>query len=139
MKALTIRQPWASLIVLGAKSIETRSKPTSYRGELAIHAARTFGPRERHAAGCAVPLPFLQAAGLDPDDLPRSAVLGTVILWDCKPVEELYDFLHGRAGARERMVGDYGPGRWAWMLRDARPLPQPVPAVGALAFWEWKP
>lgn len=38
MKALTIRQPWASLIAVGAKSIETRSWPTKYRGELLIHA-----------------------------------------------------------------------------------------------------
>lgn len=40
MKALTIRQPWASLIALGVKTIETRSWSTSYRGPLAIHAAK---------------------------------------------------------------------------------------------------
>ena len=38
MKAITIRQPWASLITLGVKTIETRSSPTKYRGPLAIHA-----------------------------------------------------------------------------------------------------
>ena len=38
MKALTIRQPWASLIALGVKTIETRSWPTRYRGPIAIHA-----------------------------------------------------------------------------------------------------
>ncbi|MEK3688583.1 ASCH domain-containing protein [Paenibacillus sp. FSL R10-2736] len=38
MKCLTIRQPWATLIALGEKQIETRSWPTSYRGDLAIHA-----------------------------------------------------------------------------------------------------
>lgn len=39
MKALTVRQPWATLIAIGAKTIETRSWSTMYRGELAIHAA----------------------------------------------------------------------------------------------------
>lgn len=40
MKALTIRQPWASLIGLGVKTIETRSWTTRYRGPLAIHAGK---------------------------------------------------------------------------------------------------
>ena len=38
MKTLTIRQPWASLIAAGVKTIETRSWSTRYRGPLAIHA-----------------------------------------------------------------------------------------------------
>lgn len=42
MKALTLHQPWASLIALGVKTIETRSWSTSYRGPLAIHAAATM-------------------------------------------------------------------------------------------------
>ena len=37
MKALTVRQPWASLIAVGAKRVETRSWPTAYRGPRAIH------------------------------------------------------------------------------------------------------
>ncbi len=39
MKALTVMQPWATLVALGAKRIETRSWSTSYRGPLAIHAS----------------------------------------------------------------------------------------------------
>lgn len=40
MKVLTLHQPWASLVALRVKTIETRSWSTSYRGPLAIHAAR---------------------------------------------------------------------------------------------------
>ena len=40
MRALTIRQPWASLIAAGMKTIETRSWSTKYRGPLAIHAGK---------------------------------------------------------------------------------------------------
>lgn len=42
MKALTIRQPWASLIAHGVKTIETRSWSTEYRGPLAIHAGHRW-------------------------------------------------------------------------------------------------
>jgi len=42
MKALAVRQPWASLIVSGAKNIENRSWPTNHRGPLAIYASMTF-------------------------------------------------------------------------------------------------
>ena len=42
MKALTLTQPWATLIAVGAKRIETRSWGTSYRGRIAIHAAKGF-------------------------------------------------------------------------------------------------
>jgi activating signal cointegrator 1 len=42
MKAITLTQPWATLVAIGAKRIETRSWPTNYRGPLAIHAAKGF-------------------------------------------------------------------------------------------------
>src|SRR6202030_2406661 len=42
MKALTLTQPWATLVAIGAKRIETRSWPTLYRGPLAIYAAKRF-------------------------------------------------------------------------------------------------
>lgn len=41
MKAISLWQPWASLIAHGVKTIETRSWSTPYRGPLAIHAAKT--------------------------------------------------------------------------------------------------
>jgi hypothetical protein len=44
MKAITLTQPWATLVAIGAKKIETRSWATAYRGPLAIHAAKGLGP-----------------------------------------------------------------------------------------------
>lgn len=44
MRAITLTQPWATLVAIGAKRIETRSWATSYRGRLAIHAAKGLGP-----------------------------------------------------------------------------------------------
>jgi len=40
MKILSIRQPWAALIVSGAKDVENRTWPTRYRGPLLVHAAK---------------------------------------------------------------------------------------------------
>ena len=42
MKALTIKEPWASLIINGYKTYEFRSWNTSYRGKILIHAGRGF-------------------------------------------------------------------------------------------------
>ncbi|TWH47470.1 ASCH domain-containing protein [Sporomusa sp. KB1] len=42
MKAITILQPWASLLACGAKQIETRSWPAKYRGPIAIHTGKTW-------------------------------------------------------------------------------------------------
>jgi hypothetical protein len=48
MKALTIRQPWASLVATGVKTIETRSWSTKYRGPLAIHAGKVGAAFQMH-------------------------------------------------------------------------------------------
>jgi hypothetical protein len=83
LKALTLTQPWAQLVALGAKGIETRSWKTDYRGDLAIHAAKGF-PRE--AVLHCFEEPFrsvLQAAGIrEPADLPLGAVIATAGLRD---------------------------------------------------------
>jgi hypothetical protein len=42
MKAISIKQPWASLIVEGIKPVENRTRPWKHKGPLAIHASKTF-------------------------------------------------------------------------------------------------
>lgn len=121
MRALSIRQPWATLILMGLKKIETRTTRTWRRGRVALHAAATMGPSEREAA---------IREGLDPDDLPRGVIVGTVEIVDAVPVEEL------RVSEAERRRGDHRPGRWGWVLADVRALPTPITAKGALSFWQ---
>jgi len=58
MKALTLTQPWATLIACGAKRIETRSWATDFRGRIAIHAAKglsPFGGKRGFQEQCAMP------------------------------------------------------------------------------------
>lgn len=143
MKALTLTQPWASLVAIGAKRIETRSWRTPYRGSLAIHAAKVF-PREAKQI-CEERL-FAQELG--PNPLPLGVVIATCRLISCIPTRELQtnrvievDYLAGCGdfymSDSERLFGNYAPGRWAWLLADVEPLARPIPAKGALGLWEW--
>src|SRR4051794_27044458 len=94
MKALTLTQPWASLVAIGAKKIETRSWPTRYRGLLAIHAAAR-GMRAARQTATAPPFsnallkaaynPWPHPYGADLVELPLGAVVAIVRLVHCLP------------------------------------------------------
>jgi activating signal cointegrator 1 len=133
LKALAVAQPWATLIMLGVKRLETRGWRTEHRGPLAIHASRTFPPPARALCEQEPFKTLLRQGGyLGWARLPRGALLGTVELVGCTPVEEL-DL--ESLSAAERALGDYRFGRWAWQLRDPRPLAVPLPALGRLGVY----
>src|SRR3712207_3561005 len=50
LKAITLHQPWATLMSVGAKMWETRSWATDYRGKIAIHASKTFSKGHKQLA-----------------------------------------------------------------------------------------
>lgn len=133
VKALSLLQPWATLIAIGAKTIETRSWATKYRGPLAIHASKGL-PKKG--------LPWhesfdkaLAETGINGlMECPRGAVIATCKLVDCVKTEVIAGALQG---TNELMFGDYEPGRYAWILEDIKPLPEPIPAKGMLGLWEW--
>lgn len=129
MKALTIWQPWASLI--GVKLIETRSWRTNYRGPLLICSAvkndattaRALARREiqvglAHNLGDTL---FPGPHGL----LDFGHALAVVDLVDCLPVEELADSVI----RRELPFGDFSDGRFGWMLANVRKI-KPFPVTG---------
>jgi len=130
VKALTLTQPWASLMALGYKQVETRSWKTQYRGPLAIHAAKGFPSAARQFAEVE------RAIGRVPARIPRGAVVCIIDLVDCQPTEDVALRISGL----ERHLGDYAPGRWAWLFEPStlRVLPDPIPARGALSLWEWE-
>jgi len=160
MKAITLTQPFASLVACGAKKIETRNWQVSYRGPLAIHAAKGF-PWEYHQL-CFTE-PFLSALGLPPLGLvmlqkllPLGAVVATCELVNVVPVRDKQT-LWPRVDQRgvkmdsffpdnvwippkepELSFGDYTPGRFAWLLANVTPLPVPAPARGQQGLWEWE-
>ena len=123
MKALTIKQPWAELIMAGLKDVENRSRRTNFRGRFAVHAGRRRADFE----------------DLDLDGMPKKfrkpieqawerhanpgRVLGTVELVDCIQTSASHWAIEGY---------------WHWLLADPRPYTRPIAAKGQLGLWEWK-
>jgi activating signal cointegrator 1 len=159
MRCLTLTQPWATLVAIGVKRIETRSWSTSYRGPLLIHAAKGLGP-----VGGITGLdllchdePFRSALGEYGPCGVRQPPLGAIVavcrVCAMTKIERLVSMqysgvmVHGRSvwvsrdvthiiSDQEYAFGDYSPGRYMWLLANIRTLPEPIPAKGALGLWE---
>lgn len=150
MKAITIHQPWATLIAIGQKRYETRSWNTDYRGEIAIHAGRNASELTRYwrsikDARAVKSLkhfdPFfdeLAAVTFDPsesrllaDIFPRGVILATAELIDIHRNEP------PNLTSRERLFGHYGAGRYAWEIANVKRLETPIPALGEQGLWDW--
>lgn len=125
MKALSIRQPWAWLILHGGKDIENREWGTLYRGELAIQAAKgmTIDEYQDAVEFVASFHPELAARIPAPGQLVRGAIVGTVQMLDC--VTEHHS--------------SWFQGRYGLVLREPQAWHRPLPARGALGLWEWTP
>jgi hypothetical protein len=119
MKALTVRQPFAWGIIFGQKGIENRSRPTSHRGPLVIHAGRSQAEfrgttlRDWHRLFPGLP-PF--------DQLPYGALIGVVEVVGCVRLEDRPDL----------RADPHAAGPFLWLLDDPRPLRRPVPWPGRL-------
>lgn len=139
MKAITLWQPWATLMAIDAKQFETRSWATAYRGLLAIHAAKGFPSKddEYDARSLMLDEPFasvLAAAGYKSfDDLPKGAIVGVCRLVKCHRTEEIGPLL---ANDREHAFGNYAPKRFAWETTGMVRVHPPVHCRGAQQLWE---
>lgn len=117
MKALSIRQPWAWLIVNGHKDIENRNWPTRYRGPVLIHAGKGMTIAEYDEAQAVA---FAQGVQLPaPDKLKRGGIVGRAVVTGC--VEE--------------SPSPWFFGRYGFTLADAERLPF-RPVKGALGFFD---
>jgi hypothetical protein len=162
MKAITICQPYASLIARGYKQYETRSWATRYRGPIAIHAGisdaylRDYYVLEILPEGWTIetnpPFSDLMMA----IDLPFGAIIATAELVECWNIEGKWAqdgiehkpyaniSLNGGAPFRtlrepEILFGDYSPGRYAWELSNVCALPKPLPCRGRQGLWTLPP
>jgi len=126
MKAITLPQPWASLVAIGVKKIETRPYATRYRGPLAIHAAKTSSP---------VDDPYyrslLSDAGLAYAELPYGVILATCRLEECEKITHANSPCYP-----EYAFSDFKPGWYAWKLAEIKPLAEAVPSKGHRGLWE---
>lgn len=133
MKVLSLLQPWASLVILGVKKIETRSWRSAYRGELLIHAS------SGKKGEILVTEPPFKKYIPDFSSLPFGAIIGKVVLEDILPVEELYlsDMHLNTLTLEEKAFGDYTKGRFAWMLSEPAMLDKPIAIKGSLGLWDY--
>lgn len=143
MKALTIWQPWASLLACGAKKFETRPWATSYRGPIAIHAAKKDISDVLRTLPAPLANKMKKAIGTEWKDLPTGAVIATaelVNVWSIAYHPGTYlprlgdDFV----SENERAFGDWTAGRYAWELANVKILPALIPAKGKQGLWNWK-
>lgn len=133
MKALTLTQPWATLVAMGAKTIETRSWTTKHRGLLAIHAGKSSPQVYRHLP---TEWPFEEALAGELA-LPRGCIIAVANLvsisgtgWATRRIEQ------GKHAPHEAAFGDYGPRRFAWFLESVMRLKVPLPCVGRQLLWD---
>lgn len=153
------------MVAIGAKTVETRSWKTKYRGRLAIHAAAGYPAQGMELAHNHPQFRLeLEQAGYTWGDsalggkvqrwlqLPLGRVLATVDLVECVPTELACGEMCQPLGhhlitypetklvltKRERLFGDYSPGRFAWLLENVVRLPRPVPARGFHRLWGWR-
>jgi hypothetical protein len=122
--AISLHQPWASLIASGHKCFETRSWPTKYRGPIAIHAAKKIEEDPR----------LLKLLGIPASKVPRGAIVAIADLADCVQMDAA--FIAAQSDT-ERMCGDWSVGRWAWRLENVRTI-EPVAARGMQGLWQWE-
>lgn len=144
MKAISIWQPHASLLVLGPKRYETRgwAVPRSLIGKrVAIHAAKADGDLIEIAEYI-----FDRKAGVEADermdayvaaiigagyrtcgDMPRGCIIGSVILRESLAADRAED---------HNGFGDFSVGRFAWRVSDSKVLSKPVPVRGMQGFFD---
>jgi hypothetical protein len=85
MKAISIRQPWAWLIIEGYKPIENRNWPTNFRGDIQIHAAKGCTQQEYDDAVAFVRSfnPAIASRIPSLDKLEKGGIIGIVRITDC--------------------------------------------------------
>jgi hypothetical protein len=166
MKALTLWQPWPSLIAEGVKHYETRSWPTHYRGPIAIHASKKpFRQilRELFPLGNWDYAPDFKAKAeflatvekhISVDSMPYGAIVATAQLvecWECIGPDQRGDLMIWRRpnpGASDKewesayvdgeevLFGNFEKGRYAWELADIKKLDKPIPIRGGQGLWD---
>lgn len=122
VKALSIMQPWAWLIVNRHKAIENRDWPTRYRGPVAIHAGK------RIDESCDASLSMGRHPVTDriveietPANWATGGIVGVADVVDCVT----------------RSDSPWFVGRYGFVLTNQRPVPF-IPVRGALGFFDWR-
>lgn len=140
VSCISLLQPWATLLVHGIKRNETRSRPTSFRGRLYIHASKGYDrageklwntpeiQSNRYARVWDAPFELL----------PRGQIIGYVNIISCMLLTDLTVLPGEMFSTLEILCGDYKPGRFAYIATCHTPI-LPIEAKGQLGIWRYDP
>lgn len=125
MKVLTVKEPWASLIVNGYKKYEFRSWRTNYRGKILIHAGMSLEKKN---------VKRFEKYNLKYE---KGAIIGEAKLVDCIPVNEEFE---NKLFSIDKIV--YGksehPRKYAWKLENIKKYKDPIYVKGHLGLWNFE-
>lgn len=124
MKALTIKQPYASLIVNGYKEYEFRTWKTNYRGKLLIHAGLTLEP---------LLLNKIESYNIE---YTKGAIIGEVELTDCILVDETLDKKLRKLNPN--IYANDHVNMYAWKLENIKKYDKPIYIKGKLGLWNYE-
>ena len=126
MKVLTIKQPWATLIMQGDKRFEFRSWQTKYRGDLLIHAGKGIDK-----------VAMKRLERYLPNELPFVKILGKVTLVDCvRMCPEFKELLlqeNSDIYTESSFKENFG-----WQVENVQVFDEPIDAKGHLSLWEYE-
>lgn len=146
LKILSVKQPWATLIVTGHKKLETRSWSTEYRGQILIHASKKMDREQKKL----VEEKHFKTALKDIEELPLGVILGVVSLTGITSTDSIFamkdagiPIVNGRGHSKVKKLkewekeiafGNYSTGRHAWVLKDPVQFKTLIEHVGELSL-----
>jgi len=119
MKALSLKQPYAELVVSGKKKIELRKWNTKFRGEFLIHSSKNPDLKAMKQFGF--------------DSLPLGFIIGKAKLVEVKHYNSKEE--HSKDKNLHLASSDWGD--YGFVLENPKRI-KPIPAKGMLGFWEFK-
>jgi hypothetical protein len=120
LKCLSLKQPFAELVIDGRKTIETRTWNTNFRGEFLIHSSK------------AVDKESAKKLNIDCHRLTTGALVGRAFLYDVKKYRNRQEFL---ADQSKHLNDNFSQPKYGFFLKDARILDKPIPLLGKLGFF----
>ena len=126
MKCLSLKQPYAELLVSGKKTIELRTWNTRFRGEFLVHASKKV---DKDAC---------IRMKIDPDSLATGAVVGKATLYDVKAYHNTRSFLQDKN--KHHSSGILSDHMYGFLVKHAHKFRNPFILKGKLGFFnvEWK-
>ncbi len=122
MKCLSMKQPYANLLVSGRKTIELRRWNTKFRGEFLVHASKN------------IDIDACIFYKIEISTLTKGAIIGKASLIDVKQYKQKYEFDKDRD--KHLATKDYSNYKYGFLVKDAIKFGKPIPALGKLGFFD---